>query len=210
MSHAELLLAAYLAAAGVLTLTPGVDTAMILRTSTAHGARSGAAAACGIGLGCLVWGAAAAFGLTAVLTASTLAFTILKWAGGGWLVWMGAKLLWKPRRGLEMEALFADAPTPQAAFRRGLLTNLLNPKVGVFYMTFLPQFIPAGADVARYCLMLASIHVVMGLAWSACLIALSVRLGAFLRRPAVVTTMDRLTGAVFVGFGLKLALMEQA
>jgi threonine/homoserine/homoserine lactone efflux protein len=86
-----------------------------------------------------------------------------------------------------------------------LITNLLNPKVGVFYITFLPQFVPTGASVAHYSFILASLHVVLTLAWFAILIAATIPLGRFLSRPAAVSTLDRLTGGVFVVFGLKLA-----
>ncbi|CAG9275178.1 hypothetical protein PUN4_990022 [Paraburkholderia unamae] len=90
-------------------------------------------------------------------------------------------------------------------FWRGFLSNLLNPKVGVFYVTFLPQFVPAGANVASYCFWLACLHVALTLVWFAILISATVPLGRFLRRPAAVKTLDRLTGGVFVAFGIKLA-----
>lgn len=210
MSHLLLPVATFLAAAALLTITPGVDTAMVLRAATTSGPRSGAAAAAGIGLGCLVWGAGAAFGLTALLATSRLAFTVVTWAGAAYLFWLGLKLLSHPRRA----SALSDMPPGMRgiatgeAFRRGLLTNLLNPKVGVFYITFLPQFIPHGVNVAAFSLMLAALHVLLGMIWFSLLIALTIPLGRFLQRPKVVRTMDRLTGGVFVAFGLKLALME--
>jgi threonine/homoserine/homoserine lactone efflux protein len=85
------------------------------------------------------------------------------------------------------------------------MTNLLNPKVGVFYITFLPQFVPAGADVALYSFFLAGLHVVLTLVWFVTLVAATVPLERFLRRPSAVKTLDRLTGCVFLGFGFKLA-----
>ena len=213
MSPLVLSLVTFAAAAGVLTLTPGVDTAMVLRASAAQGPRSGMAAAVGICLGCLVWGAGAAFGLTALLAASKLAFTVVKWLGAAYLTWLGLKLIIKPR------ASFAEAgagegasvqPGWLASFRRGLLTNLLNPKVGVFYITFLPQFIPPGYNVAAISLLLAGVHALMGLLWLSVLVALTVPLGRFLRQARVVKALDRLTGAVFVGFGVRLALTKAA
>ncbi len=205
----------FAAAAGVLTLTPGVDTAMVLRASTAEGPKGGAAASAGICLGLLVWGVGAAFGLTALLSASRLAFTAVKWAGAAYLLYLGVKLLLKPRSALVEAGGAPDAPGPPGrawtgAFRRGLLSNLLNPKVGVFYITFLPQFIPHGYSVAAISLLLAGIHVLLSLVWLSILVALTVPLGRFLRRPAVVKALDRLTGAVFVGFGVRLALTEAA
>jgi threonine/homoserine/homoserine lactone efflux protein len=91
------------------------------------------------------------------------------------------------------------------AFWRGFLTNLLNPKVGVFYVTFLPQFVPAGAYPASYCFFLACLHVLLTLAWFSVLIVATAPLSGYLRRPSAVKALDRLTGAVFVAFGIKLA-----
>ena len=134
----------FIVAATLLTITPGVDTAMVLRTSTSCGPRDGTAASVGICLGLLVWGMSAAFGLTALLAASTLAFNILKWAGAAYLVYLGLKLLIKPRASLVSDRTQFDPPAKskrnKGAFYRGFLSNILNPKVGVFYVTFLPQF----------------------------------------------------------------------
>lgn len=200
-------LIAFTAAATVLTLTPGVDTAMVLRSATT-GARSAAFAALGIGLGCLIWGGAVSLGLGALLAASETAFMILKWAGAAYLLYLGVGLILKPRSALTAGSA-AIGGTAREAFTRGLVTNLLNPKVGVFYITFLPQFIPTGVDPAGFSFILASVHVLLGFVWFALLIAATVPLGRFLARPRVVKTMDRLTGGVFIAFGLKLALSRQ-
>ncbi len=212
MSNALLPLLAFAAAAAVLTVTPGVDTAMVLRSSASGGVRTGAAAGAGICLGLLGWGLAAAFGLTAVLQTSAEAFSVVKWMGAAYLVYLGARLLLKPRDAMAAPATEGPLRARElpAAFRRGLFTNLLNPKVGVFYVTFLPQFIPRGANVAAWSVMLAGVHVLLTLAWFAALIALTVPLGRALSRPPVVRALDRLTGCVFVGFGVKLALTERA
>jgi threonine/homoserine/homoserine lactone efflux protein len=203
-------LIAFLAAAGLLTLTPGLDTAMVLRSATVEGRRSAALAGIGIGLGCLVWGASVALGLGALLTASTVAFIVLKWAGAAYLLYLGARLLLKPRRSLVLDTRAAPREGgPLSPLRRGLLTNLLNPKVGVFYVSFLPQFTPPGVPMAPYVFMLACIHVVMGLIWSGALIAATVPIGRYMARPGVVTVMDRLTGCVFVAFGARLALSRR-
>lgn len=199
------LFAAFLAAATILTLTPGVDTAMVLRAATVEGRRSAVLAAMGIGAGCLVWGAAVALGLGALLRASELAYGAVKLAGAVYLLWLGAGLLLHPRQALADDAE-AGRIDRRDAFWRGLLTNLLNPKVGVFYVTFLPQFVPHGAPVALTTFLLVCVHVVLGLVWFAGLIAATQPLGRFLRRPRAVRWLDRLTGAIFVGFGLRLAL----
>jgi threonine/homoserine/homoserine lactone efflux protein len=193
-------------AAALLTLTPGLDTALILRTAAVEGPKRATLAAVGIVSGCLVWGAAVAVGLGALLAASHLAFTALKWAGAAYLVWLGVNLIAKPRSGFD---LAAGAPSPDGDFawmRRGLLTNLLNPKIGVFYISFLPQFLPAGVQPAPFIFLLAAIHATLGLTWFACMIAATRPIAGALKKAGVVRWLDRLTGGVFLGFGLRLAL----
>lgn len=207
-------LIAYSIAAGLLTITPGLDTALILRTAAVRGASAAWRAALGIGLGCLVWGAATALGVGALITASALAFTVLKWAGAGYLVYLGAKALVKPRHAFDLETAQLKGGQEDSsqgdAFARGLLTNLLNPKIGVFYISFLPQFVPAGVAPAPFMFGLAGLHVVMGLLWAAALILALRPLRAALQKPAVVAWLDRVTGGVFIGFGVRLALTEHA
>ena len=197
-------LSAFTLAAALLTLTPGLDTALVLRTAAAEGPKRAALAGAGILLGCLAWGAAAAVGLGALLTASTLAFTVLKWAGAAYLVWMGLGLILKPRDRFDTGAAH-QAPRGGWLWR-GLFTNLLNPKVGVFYVSFLPQFLVEGVPAGPYMFALAAIHAALGALWFACLIAATRPISRALRQPAVVRWMDRATGGVFIGFGLKLAL----
>ncbi|NIF16089.1 LysE family translocator [Pantoea sp. Cy-639] len=200
------LLLAFVAAASVLAITPGVDTAMVLRAATVEGRRIALMAAVGITLGCLAWGAAVSLGLGAVLQRSELAYTLLKSAGAAYLVWMGAKLLLRPRQSLQAQGDGTVAASAGAAFLRGFLTNLLNPKVGIFYVTFLPQFIPAGVALSAYSFVLASIHVLLTLAWFGLLIAATMPLKKFLSRASVMTRLDRITGGIFIGFGLKIAV----
>lgn len=199
-------LIAFTLAAGLLTLTPGLDTALVIRTAAAEGPSRAAGAAIGIGLGCMIWGAAASFGVGALLTASQAAYTVLKWAGALYLAWTGLRMILRPREAFEPGETKPVDAGPAAALRRGLLTNLLNPKVGIFYVSFLPQFMPAGVDPARFGLLLTTIHVVEGLAWFALLIAATVPIAGILRLPVVVRWLDRTTGLVFIAFGLRLAL----
>jgi threonine/homoserine/homoserine lactone efflux protein len=196
----------FIVAASILTVTPGVDTAMVLRSAAAGGPRPAAFAAIGIALGCLIWGAAVSIGLGALLAASEVAFTVVKWAGAAYLLYLGLKLIVHPREGLDLFDVGSAQISSLRSLRQGLLTNLLNPKIGVFYITFLPQFVPAGASVALFSFLLATIHVILGLAWFAALIAATIPMGRVLRRPRVVKSMDRVTGGVFVTFGAKLAL----
>jgi len=201
-------LVAFCIAAGLLTMAPGLDTALVLRTAAAEGPRGAALAAVGVVLGCLSWGAAVAFGLGALLAASQLAFTALKWAGALYLVWLGLNLLLKPRSRFELEVA-EQAPRRHGWLVRGYLTNLLNPKVGVFYVSFLPQFLPAHVPAGPFIFLLAALHAFMGIVWFALLILATRPVARALKRPAVVRRLDRLTGLVFVSFGVKLALVRQ-
>lgn len=199
------LLLAFLVAVSILTLTPGVDTAMVLRAATVDGRRPAMLASIGIALGCLIWGAAVAVGLSALLRASELAYTIVRLAGAAYLIWLGIKLLLKPRAELDGAEGHVAPSGGCGAFWHGLLTNLLNPKVGMFYVTFLPQFVPQSASFAGYYFVLACLHVVLTLSWFAVLIAATTPLRRLLRRPRAIATLDRLTGILFLGFGLRLA-----
>ena len=120
------------------------------------------------------------------------------------MLWVGYKMLRHPRRVYLTASETDDAKG--AAFVTGALTNLLNPKVGIFYVSFLPQFVPPNVSVGPYILLLGAIHALLGLIWFACLIAATRPIAEFLRRPVVVQACDRLTGGVFVAFGLGLAL----
>jgi threonine/homoserine/homoserine lactone efflux protein len=194
-------LIAFTLAAALLTVTPGLDTALVLRTAAAEGARRALAASLGICLGCLAWGALVAVGLGMLLEASELAYLALKWVGALYLLYLGVRLIFARRPEVEAEDQAARANW----FLRGLLTNLLNPKVGAFYVSFLPQFIPAGANVPSTTLLLAAIHSALGLLWFALLIAATRPLARALRNPALVRGLDRATGAVLIFFGLRLA-----
>jgi threonine/homoserine/homoserine lactone efflux protein len=194
-------LIAYTFAAALLTITPGLDTALVLHTAASRGAKAAWSAGFGIVLGCLGWGLLAAGGLSAVLLASSSLFAGLKLAGAAYLVWLGFGMLRRPGTQLPVH----QAETVIDPFRRGLLTNLLNPKVGLFYVAFLPQFIPAGAPLFAMTLAMTAIHALLGLIWFALLIVLARQAEGMLRRPGVLGWLDRITGGVFVGLGLKLA-----
>lgn len=206
MSITENLLAFTLAAT-LLTLTPGLDTALVLRTATVEGKRQALRAALGINAGCLLWGAAVAFGLGALIAVSELAFNLLKYCGAAYLAWLGLNMLLRPRRS------FAPAGTDGSSganwFLKGLLGNVLNPKVGIFYVSFLPQFIPQGQPLVLWTFGLVSIHVVLGLIWSLLLIGATRSLSGVLQREKVIQWMDRTTGMIFVLFAARLALSRR-
>lgn len=208
MSPVEAVLG-FTAAAALLTVLPGLDTALVLRTAAVEGPRRAALAGLGITLGCLIWGAAVAVGLGALLAASHLAFTILKWAGAAYLVWLGVGLLTRPRRAFDLDqGSLGPAGGELAWMRRGLLTNLLNPKIGVFYVSFLPQFVAQGVPAGPFLLLLAAIHGLVGLAWFALLILATRPLARALKQPAVVQWLDRVTGGVFIAFAARLAMQR--
>jgi threonine/homoserine/homoserine lactone efflux protein len=206
-------LLAFTLAAGLLTITPGLDTAPVLRTAAVEGPRRAILAGIGICCGCLTWGLAASVGLGTLLAASQVAYRALRIAGACYLIFLGAKMLLRKHRSAfaiddASSTVFASPVSASAPrwFVRGLLTNLLNPKVGVFYVTFLPQFIPAGVSVTPFSMLLAAIHATEGILWF-CLLTLATRpLSRWLRRPLVAQTLDRAMGTAFVGFGLGLVL----
>lgn len=220
-------LLAFTLTAAILTITPGIDTALVLRTAAVEGTRRALMAGLGICAGCLIWGALAAFGLGSLLAVSTLAYDTLRICAAAYLFYLGAKLLWRTlpgrARAVKGEAgnnacadanVGANAPpitstTATGWFLRGCLTNALNPKVGIFYITFLPQFIPAGSNVLTFSLLLAAIHALLGVVWFGILVAATRPLSKWLSRPSVTRGLDRMTGAVFIAFGLKLALEKR-
>ena len=202
-------LVAFSLAAGLLTITPGLDTALVLRTAAVEGPRKAWLAAFGVCLGTLGWGAMVALGLGALLAASPLAFGLLKWAGCAYLVWLGLNLILRPRDRFEIPGA-GDAGRSGAGWLwKGALNNLLNPKAGVFYVSFLPQFVPASVPAAPWMFMLAGIHVVFGLVWFAALIGATRPIAGALQKAGVIRWLDRITGGLFVGFGLRLALARR-
>jgi threonine/homoserine/homoserine lactone efflux protein len=193
--------------AGVVTVTPGLDTALVLRAALTRDRREAAATAAGIVAGLFVWGAAAAVGVSALLTASEVAYDVLRFAGAAYLLWFGGRLVVRAVRGaVEAERQGAQAGSVWSAARTGLATNLLNPKVGLFYAALLPQFLPAGTDPLLAGLLLAGVHAVLSIAWFALLISLAGALSRWLRRPATVRGIDGITGATLIGVGVRLAL----
>ena len=205
-------LLSYALAAGILTLTPGLDTALVLRTAASQGSKKALLSAFGISTGCLVWGAMVALGLGAVLAASEIAFTVLKWIGAAYLCWLGLQMLLKPRSEMNMAAPESGKKALRignSPFVRGLFGNVLNPKVGVFYVSFLPLFVATGYPVGPYIFGLAAMHAVIGTLWSVTMICATRPLSRWLRRPTVVRTLDRLTGTVFIAFAVRLATSKR-
>jgi threonine/homoserine/homoserine lactone efflux protein len=198
----------FAAVATALTITPGLDTALVLRAALTGSRREAAATAGGIVAGLFVWGAAAAGGTSALLTASELGYHLLRYAGAAYLIVFGVRLLGRAVRARPQLGSVPPAVggSPWRAARLGLGTNLLNPKVGVFYVALLPQFVPSGSDPLAIGLLLAAVHAALSLVWFAGLIGLASALGRWLRRPAAARTVEGVTGVTLVGFGMRMAL----
>ncbi|MGN6515246.1 MAG: LysE family translocator [Rhizomicrobium sp.] len=195
-------LIAFALAAGLLTITPGLDTALVLRTAAVEGSRRAASAALGIVSGLLVWGTIASVGLGALLAASQFAYDVLRVAGAVYLFYIGGQMLWRAIHGSTAGAAVSVPETGRRSwFLRGMLTNLLNPKVGVFYVTFLPQFVPAHASVVPFSMLLTAIHAVEGIFWLGLLIFATRPLAGWLSRPRVKRGLDGASGVVLMGFG---------
>lgn len=199
---------------GLLVVTPGLDTAVILRTA-AVGRRTRAwGVVLGIQTGTIVWGALTSLGVTALVTASHILYEILRWAGAAYLLWMAVRMIHATFRGhltdtTPDEAVTGDDDTLAGGWRQGTLTNLLNPKMGVFYVAVLPQFIPAGAPHFSTGLLLTAVHIVVAVLWCSVLIVSVSALGTWLRRARVRRTLDRVTGTVIATFAVRLALDDR-
>ena len=191
----------------LLNLTPGPDTLYILGRSIAHGRRAGVASALGICVGSIFHTGAAALGLSAFLATSAWAFTFNMLAGAAYLIFLGVRELLERQRELAMPAHFRHRGT-QAAFRQGILTNVLNPKVALFFLAFLPQFIDSAAPSKPIAfLILGLTFVTTGTIWCLILAWFASAFSARLRESASVTALlNRAVGSLFIFLGLRLAV----
>jgi threonine/homoserine/homoserine lactone efflux protein len=201
---------AFVAISVLLSITPGPDTALVTRNALVGGRRAGFFTVLGIGLGLLVWTVAASVGIAAILRASEPAFVAVKVVGSVYLVFLGAQAIWAAVGGtggrIELEGPATRTLPPRVAFRQGLVTNLGNPKIAIFFTSFLPQF-AAGDDPSFLALLVLSLSFcAIGLTWLT-LYNLGVAKAAdFLRRPRVRRLVEGVTGVVLVAFGVRLAL----
>ena len=201
-------LVAFAAVAGVLILTPGPDMALVTRNTVALGRRAGLETSLGVCAGVLVHGCAAALGLSAIVRSSATAFTVLKLAGAAYLIWLGAQALWRAHRGTEPD--FAPVPARRlgasSPFRQGLLSNVLNPKLAVFFLTLLPQFIDPHDSAAARSLLLAGVYSGLCLVWLCTFTLAMSRIRETLRSPRVTRVVERITGVVLIAVGLRVAV----
>jgi threonine/homoserine/homoserine lactone efflux protein len=197
-------IAAFAVLSLIVTVTPGPDSLLVLRSSLRAGRRAGARVAGGATSGSLAWGICSAAGLTAILAASAQLYRVLQLAGACYLVFLGIRG-WRATAG--------HAPTKPArnpGFRTGLLSNLLNPKVGLFFLTVMPQLIPRHADVTYYALAFAATDALIAGAWLATVAWLGDRARGLLHRPRVRSALDRAAATTLVALGLRVAAEQLA
>lgn len=200
-------LLAFAGVAAVIVVVPGPDMALVLRNGVASGRRAALETALGINAGLLVWALAAALGVAAILHASASAFTVLKLAGAAYLVWLGVRALRDAWRGASTPPASARSRSERrSAFRQGLLSNLLNPKVALVFTTLIPQFLEPGEPAVARTILLAAIFIGMGLAWLTSYALLVAQVGDLLRRPTVRRALNAIVGTVLTAFGVRLAL----
>lgn len=197
-------------AASLLTITPGNDTFLVLNRTLSGGRRSGVAASMGILAGLPVHGVFASVGLSVILVQSAEVFAIVKYLGAGYLAYLGIRAVrdaWsrKSREDIKGEAAFRRTPL-RRCFVEGFVSNVLNPKVAVFYLSFLPQFINPGDPVMLKSLTMAGFHWFTGILWLFFIVVAVSKARKILERPAVRRWLETTSGAVLVAFGLKLAL----
>src|SRR5688572_22628623 len=193
----------------LLTIAPGPDMALVTSTALARGRRAGIRTSAGISTGTIIWATLAGVGVAALLQASAEAFTVIRLVGAGYLCFLGGRALLEaittrpePVGDGAVENRPAGAGRP---YRQGLLTNLLNPKVGLFYTTLVPQLVEPGDPIALVSVFVGLAHATIGFAWLAVLAAAVDRAGNILRRPRIRRALAGLTGAVLVAFGLRVA-----
>ena len=194
--------------AGLLTMLPGIDTAQVLRSVAAGGRKQAYSTLFGIMGGVWFWGIAAALGLSALLVASHVAYTVVKWIGAIYLVYLGIKM-WLDSRHITAETIQKKMEAPEnfwKTFARAFIITLTNPKNGVFYVAVLPQFMPEGIPVVLGGVILSSIHNFLCLLWFTMMIVGAGFVKETLRNPKVAKRIERLSGTALIGFGIKVAL----
>jgi RhtB (resistance to homoserine/threonine) family protein len=199
---------AFAGIAALLVITPGADMALVTKNGLAYGRRAALATALGVNLGALVWTLAAALGVAAFVSSSQVAFNTLRVAGAAYLLYLGLHTIWATFRRSEAEEPVETVRTPRSsktAFRQGVVSNLLNPKLAVFYTSLLPQFVAPGQSVFARSLLLGGMLNLMAILWLSSYAWLVAKAGGVLRRPRVRCWLDRLTGSVLVAFGSRLA-----
>ena len=200
--------AGFLAVATLVVVTPGPDMTLVARNTFAGGRVAGLATSLGTCSGLLVHATAAALGLSAVLLASSQAFTVVKIAGAAYLIFLGIRTIIGAGRDGSL-GRGEKAATPWAAYRQGVLTNVLNPKVAIFFLSLLPQFVDPGPGFTWRLLLLSALFIVMGLVWLTGYTLALHAVGGFVDRPPVRRVIETVTGGVLLLLGGRLALQRR-
>jgi RhtB (resistance to homoserine/threonine) family protein len=198
----------FMGVAAVVIIVPGPDTAVVTKNVLFHGRRAALGTSLGVSAGLTVWTVASAVGVASLLRASAVAFTVLKLAGALYLVWLGFRALRAASRasaGEHLSPTASPAIGARGGFRQGFLTDLANPKIGIFFTSLLPQFVTPGKPILVPFLALGAVFVLMTALWLCGYCLLAARAAETLMRPSVRAAMDRLTGVVLIAFGLRLA-----
>ena len=195
----------------LLNILPGPDSLLIITRSAAQGWRAGVAAALGIGTGTMVHVLAGAIGLSAILATSATAFSVVKYIGAAYIIWMAIGLL-RSKRVIAAQAVAAPPVPLRTIYAQGLLTNVLNPKVAVFFLAFMPQFIDAAApNTALAFVLLGCIFNLNGMLWCTTLALCTAFASARIKPNSRLTLwLNRVTGGLFIWLGIKLALSKQS
>lgn len=200
----------FIGVAAIVIVIPGPDTAVVTKNVLIHGRRAGLGTSLGVSAGLSMWTIAAAVGVASLVRASEVAFTVLKLAGALYLVWLGIQALRAAGRQLAEDHPSRPAGRPvmgaRGGFRQGFLSDLANPKIGIFFTSLLPQFVSAGHPVLLPFLILGAIFVVMTVVWLLAYTLVAARAAQTLMRPRVRAALDRFTGVVLIGLGLRLAV----
>ncbi len=200
-------LVAFMVVATLLTVTPGMDMALITRNVLRSGLRAGWATSAGVLTGVVGWAFLSALGVSAILAASAEAFAVLKLAGGVYLVYLGIATLWNARHrhtAMDDERRSPGSSNLRENFRQGLVRNLLNPRVGLFYTTLLPQFVSAGQPAVLWTGLLAAIHLIISIAWLAFFAWLVWQARKVASAPGPRRAIERVTGVVLIGLGARV------
>lgn len=205
---------AFLGVSALVIVTPGPDTVVTVRNALLGGRAGGIFTALGVSVGQAVWAFATSLGIVALLVASEPLFLAVKYAGAAYLVWLGLHALraaWRPGEG--DDAATTARPARRlgrgAAFRQGLVSDLGNPKMAVFFASLLPQFVPAGQPVFTAFLALGLVFSLMTFAWLAAYAVAVAKAGDVLRRPRIRRSIEGVTGALLVGLGLRIAAEQR-
>ena len=199
----------YMGVVVAIALLPGPDTAVVTKNALIHGRDAALGSAIGVNIGLAVWTVATALGVAAIVRSSATVYDVLKLIGALYLIWIGARTLWdsrSSRRGATTGAAAGRTIDGRGGFLQGVISNLANPKVGIFFTSLLPQFVSPHGSALLQMLMLGGIFIAFNVFWMCSYALAAVRLSHVLSRARVKAAIDRVSGLVLVGVGIRLAI----